>query len=57
LAPRYEIETAATRGPSRECRFGNSDKLLEPFVTMKPAGLSFGLSIWRSIKRGIIDAG
>ena len=56
-APRYEIETAATPGPSRECRFGNSDKLFEPFVTIKLAGLSFGLSIWRSIKRGIIDAG
>jgi phosphoglycerate-specific signal transduction histidine kinase len=70
-APRSEIETAATPGPSRECRpknagqrmpakecrFGNSDKLFEPFVTMKLAGLSFGLSIWRSIKRRVIDAG
>src|SRR5271156_6666581 len=53
----HEIETAAPPGPSRECRFGNSDKLYEPFVTMKLAGPSFGLSIWRSIKHRIIDAG
>jgi hypothetical protein len=44
-APRYEIRMSATPGPSRECRFGNSDKLFQPFVTMKLAGLSFVLSI------------
>src|SRR5262249_31755252 len=30
--------------------FRNSDKLFRPFVPIKPAGLSFALSIWRSIK-------
>jgi hypothetical protein len=44
-APRHEIEMSATPGPSRECRFGKSGKLFQPFVTMKPAGLRFALSI------------
>jgi uncharacterized protein (DUF983 family) len=36
---------SATPGLSRECRFGKSGKLFQPFVTMKPAALSFALSI------------
>ena len=44
-ALRYEIEMSATPAPSRECRFGKIDKLFQPFVTMKLAGLSFALSI------------
>jgi hypothetical protein len=36
---------SATPGLSRECRFGKSGKLFQPFVTMKLAGLSFALSI------------
>jgi hypothetical protein len=40
-----DIEMSATPGLSRECRFGKSDKLFQPFVTMKVAGLSFDLSI------------
>jgi hypothetical protein len=56
-ARRYEIEIPATHGPCTECPFGKSGKLFQPFVTMKLAGLSFALSIWRSIKSGIIDAG
>jgi hypothetical protein len=44
-ALRYEIEMSATPGLSRECRFGKSGKLFQPFVTMKLAGLSFALSI------------
>jgi hypothetical protein len=44
-ALRYEIEMSVTPGPSREYRFGKSDKLFQPFVTMKLAGLSFALSI------------
>jgi len=44
-APGQEIKTSATPGPSRECWFGDSDKLFQPFVTMKLAGLSFALSI------------
>jgi len=31
------------------------DKLLQPLVTTKLAGLSIGLSTWRSIKSGIIE--
>src|ERR1700738_3424786 len=39
-----------------ECRFGNvRDKLLQPLVTTNLAGLSIGLSTWRSIKSGIIE--
>jgi len=44
-ALRYEIEMSATPGLSRECQFGKSGKLFQPFVTMKLAGLSFALSI------------
>jgi hypothetical protein len=36
---------SATPGPFGEYRFGKSDKLFQPFVTMKLAGLSFALSI------------
>src|SRR5260370_28996516 len=56
-APRYEIEMSATPGPSRECRFGKSDKLFQPFRDDEAGGLSFALSIRRSIKRRIIGAG
>jgi len=41
-----------------ESRFGNvRDELLQAFVTTKLAGLSIGLSIWRSMNRGITATG
>jgi hypothetical protein len=41
-----------------ECRFGNvHDKVFQPCVTTKVAGLVIGLSTRRLIKCGIIDTG